>query len=219
MRDEVNITDQEHVRSMFEMFCKEVGTIPVGVAARSSLLSLSMGEKLLRLHMTKEADIPKAQGIAKFLSKGFHFHGYPVGRKEAKEINLPIADPNPKVEDLMWRIWLDIERELMVRQPFSHQHVLMNSKEAPKLLKPAPQLNLPANAPPETLQQILEDMLKASVEMIEPVDYEVVTARLESTRHATREVLRGKILAYRTPTLDLQINGIKTYHQWESVNT
>ena len=217
MRDEVKITDQEHIRVMFEMFCKEVGTIPVGVAARSSLLSLSMGEKLLRLHMTKETDIPKAQGIAKFLSKGFFYHGYPVGRKEALEINLPVAERNEKIEDIIWKIWLDIERELQVRKPFSHQQLLMNSKEASKLLRPVPQLNLPPSAPPDVLQQILVDYIKAGSEMIEPVDYEVITAILESTRHATREVLRGKVLAYRTPDLDLQINALRTFHAWEPV--
>jgi ClpP class serine protease len=36
VREEVKLTDQEQVRTMFELFCREVGTIPVGVAATDS---------------------------------------------------------------------------------------------------------------------------------------------------------------------------------------
>jgi hypothetical protein len=215
VREEVKLTDQEQVRAMFEMFCREVGAIPVGVAARSSLLTLSMGEKLLRLHMTKESDISRAQSIAKAIAKGFFHHGYPLGRKEAKEINLPVDPPNPKVESLMWRIWLDIEAEIEARNPFSYVKLLMASNEASKLFKATPQLNLPPNAPPDVLQAILAELAKDGVEMIEPVDYEVVTALMESNRHASREVRKGKILAYRSPDLEIVTNAVMTQHVWE----
>jgi len=216
VQEEVKLTDQEHIRAMFEMFCNEVGATAVGVAARSSLLSLSMGEKLLRLHMTKEADIPKAQSIAKALSKGFFYHGYPVGRKEAADINLPLADPDPRAENLIWRIWLDVESELEVRKPFVPLHLLMASSEGPKLMKAVPQLNLPANAPPDVVQQILENFVMAGIQEIEPVGFEIITAIMESRRHSSREVRRGKILAYRSPNLDIQVNAITTGHAWES---
>ena len=43
---------------MFEMFCKQVGPVPVAIAARAGQLTVSMGEKLLRLHMGD--DVQKA---------------------------------------------------------------------------------------------------------------------------------------------------------------
>jgi len=33
-RKEVGLTDQAHIRAMFEVLCNQVGTVPVGVAAR-----------------------------------------------------------------------------------------------------------------------------------------------------------------------------------------
>lgn len=217
VREEVKLTDQQHVRAMFEMFCKEVGTIPVGVAAQSALLSLSLGEKLLSSHMTKETDIPRVKTIAKALSKGFYYHGYPVGRKEARDLNLLVGDLNPEIEDLMWKIWLDIEHELEIRKPFTPLLQLMASKEAHKLLSPVIQLDIPTGTPPDVVQGIYEDLAKNAVKMIEPVDYEIITALMESVRHASREVSRGKILAYRNPDLDLQMNTIRTHSAWESV--
>ena len=44
---------------MFEMFCKQVGPVPVAIAARAGQLTVSMGEKLLRLHMGD--DVQKAE--------------------------------------------------------------------------------------------------------------------------------------------------------------
>ena len=199
---------------MFELFCREVGPIPVGIAARSSFLTLSMGEKLLRLHMTKESDIPRAQTIAKSIAKGFFHHSYPLGRKEAQEINLEIAPPDEKVESLMWRIWQDIELELEVRDPFSPIKILMSSKEAPKLLKPAPLLNIPPNLPPDQVQAMIDAVVNAGLEMIEPVGYQAITAMMESNRYASREIMRGKILASRSPGLDIVTNAVMTQHAW-----
>jgi hypothetical protein len=89
-RDGAGLSDQQHISKLFEFFCQEVGAVSVGIAARGSLLSITMGEKLLRMHMTAEADIPKARGIAEALNKKFFHHGYPVSRSES----LPRTCPN-----------------------------------------------------------------------------------------------------------------------------
>lgn len=51
VRSDVGISDQEQITRAFELLCKDVGTVPIGVAKRSTQLSLSMGEKLLSLHI------------------------------------------------------------------------------------------------------------------------------------------------------------------------
>ncbi len=71
---DVGISDQEQLQKSFELACKEVGAIPIGIAKRSSQLALSMGEKLLSSHMS---DSNKAKTIAETLNKSFYHHGYP----------------------------------------------------------------------------------------------------------------------------------------------
>jgi hypothetical protein len=58
VRQNVGLSDQEHLKAAFELFCKEVGAIPIGIAARGARLSLSLGTKLLQMHMKDEAAKP-----------------------------------------------------------------------------------------------------------------------------------------------------------------
>lgn len=51
VRDNLKITDQEHIRMLFEVTCKEVGSLGIGFTARSSKLAVDLGERLLALHM------------------------------------------------------------------------------------------------------------------------------------------------------------------------
>lgn len=50
-RTEAKLTNEVHIKELLQQFCAEVGTIAVGLAARGSLLSITMGEKLLQMHM------------------------------------------------------------------------------------------------------------------------------------------------------------------------
>ena len=72
VKTDVGISDQEQLERAFELVCKDVGSIPIGVAKRSSYLALSMGEKLLSLHMDDQS---KVKAIAEALNKSFYHHG------------------------------------------------------------------------------------------------------------------------------------------------
>lgn len=235
-KKEVGLTDQEHVRHMFEMFCKQVGPVPVAVAARAALLTVTMGEKLLRLHMGD--DVQKARSIAETLNKSFFDHGYPVSRREAKEdIKLPIADENEEVEDLMWKIWLDIEEELKARKPFNPLTEALSSPEASRLLGNVHQSTAPPTG--NVAQHIIQNfqlpagggqrpnmpdvgdffgqLLRSSIVNIQPIDFELITAIMESTRAASREQAKGKILCCRMPDLNFRWSVAVTKAGWEPV--
>ena len=210
VRENLGITDQKHLRALFEVTCKEVGSIGVGFTARNSRLAMSMAERLLEMHKDDEDGV-KNKALVKSLACQFHSHSYPVNRTEALEIGLDVKqDRDPALEQLMWELWLDIEAELKERQPFSPILELMSSAEAPKLLSDVPQLCAPpihdametGRSPPSSLQ-------------ISPVDFEQVVAVMESSRLANRSVFRGKILSCRLPDLNIQYNVIATYRGWE----
>jgi hypothetical protein len=226
VREEARVTDQAHVKSLFEQFCSEVGPVPVGIAARGSQLSISMGEKLLRMHMKEESDVQKARGIAETLNKKFFHHGYPVSRTEAIEIGLKVADRNPPVEQKMWEIWLDVEDELKIRKPFDPTVEILSSPGAGPLLQAVPQVNLPPSLPPPILQAVVQQVMNQLmgqpggnlVDYVPATDFEVVSALSESSRLASRFVTKGKILAARMPDLELRVSVMPMETGWRRID-
>jgi hypothetical protein len=111
---EVGLTDQQQLLSVFNHFCEEVGSVAVGIAARGAQLGVTMGEKLLQLHMRADGDKARARAISEKLTRDFFHHGYPLSRSEAKSIGLTIGERDKSVEKLMWEIWSDYSEELQL---------------------------------------------------------------------------------------------------------
>jgi hypothetical protein len=217
-RDEVGISDQEELFQVFKLFCQDVGAVGIGVAARSAQLTLAMGERLLKLHMKDEGETQKARAIAEALSKKFHHHGYPVGRREARDMGLKIADPPVDVEDLMWRIWVDIREELAIREPFSPMSLVSRDPKAAPLFAPAPHINMPANLPPQLAQQVIQAVLQqVEVVPVPPSPYSVVNALLESLRLATRFVTEGRVFSMRLPDLQIKLQTVQERGSWRTL--
>jgi hypothetical protein len=57
----------------------------------------------------------------------------------------------------------------------------------------------------------------ASVE-IDPVDFTLVTAMMESRRRVSHEKTKGKIVACRLPDLNFQASAVPTSAGWEQVD-
>jgi hypothetical protein len=236
-KKEVGLTQEEHVRKIFEMFCRQVGPIPVAVAARAALLTVTMGEKLLRLHMGN--DDPSARTIAEKLSKSFFDHGYPVSRREAKEdIGLKVVDVSSEIYTLMWQIWSDIETELKIRKPFNPLFELLSSAAGETLLGGVRQSSAPPNLPTNIVQQlnqtiqvqpgargtvpdltpILEQLLRSQAPAINPIEFELIYSIMESRRWASHEKAKGKIIGCRMPDLNLRAHAVATGGGWDRVN-
>ncbi len=218
-KDEVGLTDQGYMQEAFSMFCRQVGAVPIGVAARSLQLSISMGEKLLKLHMTDDSQQKEARAIAEKLTKDFFHHGYPVNRTEAKQIGLNISSRDKKVESLMWKIWCDISQELNLRRPFLEIEVLKNDPNCADLFSAIPHANIPANAPPQVAQQVgAQVTAQIAVNQIPSSKFETIHALMESSRIASRFVTAGMVFGSRTPDMKFNISKLHTSQAWESVN-
>lgn len=196
-KDKVGLTDQAQLQIAFTKFCEEVGTVAVGVAARSSQLGVLMGEKLLQLHMTDDGNKQKARAISEKLTRDFFHHGYPLSRTEAKDIGLMVANSNPSVEDLMWRIWSHLGRELQLRQPFVPLQALVNDPNAAPLFNPL------ATAPGAA----------TSVS----TGFENIHAVVESSRLASRFITAGTITGVKIPPNPVQLQVIQHTMGWKDV--
>lgn len=224
VRDRLAINDQRHLRRLFEITCKEVGSLGVGFTSRSAKLAVALGERLLGFHMkddngggakpTVAAD-GRRKSVVESLSRQFHSHAYPVSRTEAIEIGLSVSDRDPTLESLMWEAWLDLEDEPKERKPFSPIFELLSSAQAAKLLSPVPQLDLPGNTPTPMLQAEMDAINKGM--KIDPVDFEHIDAIMESSSLSHRGVTKGTILASRLPDLNLQYNVLVKFRGWEKM--
>lgn len=216
VRESVGLSSEESKRTAFELFCKEVGAVPIGVAARVSRLAVSMSEKLLGMHMQGEKEAKEAKEIAKALNTKFFHHGYPVGRSEAKEIGLKVVEPIEELEGLMWNLWLDMEAEMESRVPFNAMALVEKSASASIVFGGVPQVNIPSNVPPQLLQSVYQQILQQiNVASVPPVDYSLTVALMESPRRASAVTVKGKIFASRGVDLKISVNVVSTSGQWE----
>lgn len=219
-REHVGLTDPEHLLSVYSKFCDEVGTVGVGVSARSALLSVTMGEKLLLLHMKGVEEKPVARTISEKLTRDYFHHGYPVNRTEAKEIGLKVADKDQELEDLMWQVWSDLSAELKIREPHNPVTVLAENPACQALFAPPPAIQLPANLPaqlpPQAQQQILAQ-LQAQVAPVPPAPFEIIHAVVESSRHASRFVTSGIVIGSKTPDQQIRVSTLNIRQGWKTV--
>lgn len=213
VKKDVGVSDQKQMQRAFELVCKEVGAIPIGIAKRSSQLALSMGEKLLSLHMT---DSNKAKTIAETLNKSFYHHGYPLGRSEAKKIGLPIINPPDDLQNLLWQVFESFETEMKFNEPFDPLKIVLNDANTAALLAPSQQIQLPANLPPEIVQSVYQQILsQIRVVEIPPIDYEIFNASLESIACRSEFKTNGKIYSNKLPDNNIAVNVIPTSSGWK----
>jgi len=219
VRDHLKITDQEHIRTLFEITCKEVSTLGIGFTSRSSKLAVDLGERLLAMHMQDDESRSKLRTIVENMSRKFQSHAYPVSRKEAIDTGLPVKkERDAEMEGLMWSVWLDIEQDLKERTPFNPIFELLRSPEAKTLLSQVPQMDLPMCATGSAhFQTTIDDVKKHSKLVTNPIDFEFTNAIVESKDLARSHVTRGKILSCRNPDLLIHYNLVTASREWEKV--
>lgn len=209
---DVGISDQEQLQKSFDLACKEVGAIPIGIAKRSSQLALSMGEKLLSSHMS---DSNKAKTIAETLNKSFYHHGYPLGPSEAKKIGLPVVNPPDDLKILLHKVLLSFETEMKFDTPFNPLETVLSDPQTAALLAPVNQIQLPANLPQPLLQQAYNQVLQQiNVAQIPPIDYNLFIACVESVYGKSHFKIDGKIFANRLPDNNISVNVIPIKSEW-----
>ena len=104
----------------FNKLADKVHPLALGNVKRSLSQSRLMARKLLALHMDMSKEEHKINEVVNNLTSKLFFHGHPINRQEAKEqVGLrTVEDPSPKVEQLMWQLYLDYEEEIKMEEPF-----------------------------------------------------------------------------------------------------
>lgn len=131
--NEISHNEPSIVTDALDKLTKELSPTLIGFAKRSSTLGLTMCQKLLETHMT---DNNKIKSIIASLNNNYYHHGYPVSRKEAKEIGLTIAKSNIEIETLLWDLYEDYASEMAFNTPYNPELIVMDKLESTPPLKP-----------------------------------------------------------------------------------
>lgn len=216
-RKKVGLSDQANMLEVFKLFCAEAGPISIGIATRGSQLSVQLGIKLLQTRKRIKRDDRKAKEIVDRLNKQYFNHGYALSRNEAKEIGLNVKYPPEGLEQAMWDLWREIEVDIKARHPFNPMSMVAADPRMKGLFEPLPSLNLPANTPPQAVQQIWQNVINSFLSKplatYPEIEYTTAHAVLESTRLQRIFIERGKIAPSRGPD-GVLLNITKTSSEW-----
>jgi hypothetical protein len=206
VKEEAGLTEQQYIQAAFDKLCSVVDPTVLGFAKRSSSLSVSMGEKMLQMHMTDSEEKIQAGAIATKLNKSFFNHGHALSRKEAKDIGLNIVEADEDLEGLIWKIHKDFEEELKTREPFDPLSEFLKDTNASPFLKPVPPINIPPQVNPQVAVQLLQEYINNQFNVDLPdVEVELKFAFVESAKKASEYFQNSKIIFQRT--LDMKFNG------------
>lgn len=206
VREEGGITEQQYLQGAFEKLCEVVEPTVLGFAKRSSSLSISIGEKMLQMHMTDHEKKAQAHSIATKLNKSFFSHGHALGRNEAAEIGLNVIAPDDELEKLMWDVHTDFETELDTRTPFDPLAEFLKDPASAPLLQSPPPIHLPPQVNQQVALQLLQNYLNNQLNVVLPeIEVELKYAFVESVRVSSEFYMKSRILIQKT--LDMKFNG------------
>ncbi|WP_214020265.1 hypothetical protein [Methanoculleus sp.] len=116
VRDRSHITDQTALATMMNSLIGQIGPLTLGTVNRQHYHIRLVARKLLTSRSEK-IDEEKINTIIETLTEKMYSHGHAIGRKEAKEIGLPVIYPKPELEELTWNLFLYYEQFLQLREP------------------------------------------------------------------------------------------------------
>lgn len=135
VRDDLGIRQEEQLVQAFQVLAEKVHPLVLGNVKRASSQSRMLGEKLVALRSTVEAE---HRDLLEQLTTKLYYHGHPINRIEAKELGLPVAEPDPAAERALWALYLAYEEEMEMTTAFDPVAIALNGGLEPPI-SPAPQ--------------------------------------------------------------------------------
>lgn len=128
MRERANINDQSALAQVVSSLANQVSPLTLGSVNRQSSHIRLVARKLLTSRKEKLEEA-KITSIIETLIEKIYFHGHAVGRKEAKELGLPVDEPKQPLEDALWDLYLNYENYLQLNEPIDPISTLLDKEE------------------------------------------------------------------------------------------
>lgn len=129
VREKANITDQSALAQTISILANNVTPLALGSVNRQNSHIRLVARKLLTSRKEKLEEA-KITSIIETLTQKMYSHGHAIGRKEAEEIGLPVETPDEKLEDILWKLYLECENFLELNDPIDPLVTLSGKEEA-----------------------------------------------------------------------------------------
>ena len=127
IKERANINDQTALAHMVGVLVKQIGPLTLGSVDRQYSHIRLVARKLLTSHDRKMEE-EKLQSIIETLTEKMYSHGHAIGRKEARDIGLPVDSADEKMEELLWQLYLKYEDYLKLNDPIIPETELGNEE-------------------------------------------------------------------------------------------
>jgi len=115
-KNDFNITDQSLLKEIFLKLSDSIHPLSLGEVYKTKAQIKMLAEKLLGYH---EIDNKNIQKVVSFLCSESGSHDYTINRNEALELGLNIEKPDDELYGVIKNIYLDIENEMELSNPFN----------------------------------------------------------------------------------------------------
>ena len=121
IKEEAGIHHEDELIEGFKILADKVHPLALGNVKRFLSQSRAMARKLLSLHMDVTKEKHQIDEIVDNITSKLYYHGHPINRVEAREdIRLnTVESAQAKVEDLMWKLYLEYEALMELDKPFN----------------------------------------------------------------------------------------------------
>jgi hypothetical protein len=116
IKERANINDQSALAQVVGALINQIGPLTLGTVNRQNSHIRLAARKLLTSRRDK-MDEEKINAIIEVLTEKIYSHGHGIGRREARDIGLPVVFPDEKVEGLVWDLYLKYEDFLKLNEP------------------------------------------------------------------------------------------------------
>ncbi len=127
VKERANINDQDAVANILGSLINQIGPLTLGSVNRQHHHIRLVARKLLTSRKEK-LDEEKISTIIETLTEKIYSHGHAIGRREAKDIGLPVEYSDEELENLMWELYLKYEEFLKLREPI-HPEIILKDKD------------------------------------------------------------------------------------------
>ena len=107
-RSIVNSSDPEVTSLLVSPLLDKLDPLLIGDYEKTIKASRQYAERLLSRYMLKD-DPERVLKVTWALTEGYFSHGYPIGRREAKDLGLKVTEAQGELWDVIWNLYLAYE--------------------------------------------------------------------------------------------------------------
>jgi len=130
-KNEVGVKSDESMSRIMEILASKVHPMSLGAVYRAREGIRTFATRLLGYHMK---DANAVTRIVEKLTKELPSHQYLIGRREARDIGLPIVEPSPELERLLWDLQKEYATWLELTTPYNPEAILGDTQSTVKTL-------------------------------------------------------------------------------------